>query len=62
MAEWLEQIFLAVLGYANAGVPNLEGKLVGVCGGMAAYPKVDLSLAGKFDGIAQQINQNLAQP
>ena len=58
LREGLEDVVQAIGGDADARVCNLEVQAVG----LPLHSQRDLPVFGELDGVAQQFQQNLAQP
>ena len=64
LAERLEQAPDAILGDADAGVPDREGQLVErrrAPGGAGAHREDDLTALGELDRVREQVQEDLAQ-
>lgn len=62
LGEALEDALLGVLGDANPGIRHLETQpRRGGIGRHRGHSQVHVALFGELDGIAQQVEQDLAQ-
>ena len=63
LVEGLKQFFLVFLRNPNAGVANGKGQPDVIAGFIQLRDfQGDFALFGEFDGVAQQVQQNLPQP
>ncbi|OHB38044.1 MAG: hypothetical protein A2882_15430 [Phenylobacterium sp. RIFCSPHIGHO2_01_FULL_70_10] len=62
LREPLEETFLAVLGNARSGVDHLDPQRRRLGAARLADPEGDRAVVGELDGVAGQVDEDLAEP